>query len=77
MTRPLARCGATDWCLDGVLLEFGTGIPASLDLDGNGTSGTLDEELATLAAAGPVTMTVRGPDAGPFVVVKIGTVTFG
>jgi membrane-bound lytic murein transglycosylase B len=77
MTRPLARCGATDWCLDGVLLEFGTGIPASLDLDGNGTSGTLDEELATLAAAGPVTMTVRGPDAGPFVVVKVGTVTFG
>ncbi|HET6652133.1 MAG TPA: hypothetical protein VFH10_05785 [Nocardioides sp.] len=76
LTKPLAQCGP-DWCLDGVLLDFGTGVPASVDLDGNGTPGTLDEELATLAAAGPVTMTVRGPDTGPLVVVKIGTVTFG
>jgi membrane-bound lytic murein transglycosylase B len=69
----LTQCGA-NWCLDGKVLDFGSGAPASLDLDGNGTAGTLDEELAALAATGTVTMTVRGD--GPLVVVKIGTVTF-
>jgi hypothetical protein len=56
------------------VLDFGSGVPTSLDLDGNGSSGTLDEELTLLAATGPVTMTVRGD--GPLVVVKVGTVTF-
>jgi membrane-bound lytic murein transglycosylase B len=72
VTGPLTRC-APDWCLGGKVLAFGAGVPVSLDLDGDGTSGTLDEELTLLAAAGDVTMTVRGD--GPLVVVKIGTVT--
>jgi membrane-bound lytic murein transglycosylase B len=73
VTGPLTRC-APDWCLDGKVLDFGPGVPTSLDLDGDGSSGTLDEELTLLAATGPVTMTVRGD--GPLVVVKVGTVTF-
>jgi hypothetical protein len=72
VTGPLTRC-APDWCLGGKVLAFGAGVPVSLDLDGDGTSGTLDEELTLLAAAGDVTMTVRGD--GPLVVVRIGTVT--
>ena len=74
VTGPLAQCG-TDWCLDGKVLDFGAGVPASVDLNGDGTAGTLGEELTALATTNPVTMTVRGD--GPLVVVKIGGVTFG
>ncbi len=74
ITGQVKRC-APSWCLGGAVLRFNGG-PDTMNLNGNETSGTLDEEMAELEAGGQVeTVTVRG-DA-PFEVVRIGTVTFG